>query len=187
MLKITQTPNNVLVQTAKPINNIDKSIRKLIKDMEQTLVNAHDPEGVGLAAPQVGISLQLFLIKQTPQSPTLIFINPKIEEYIGYEPHEIKQEQESDKDKRLSLEGCLSINNVWGATNRYPAVVLLYQDETGKSHKRKFTGFIATIIQHEVDHLNGILFTKRVLEQKNPLYKNKKNAKGEIEYEEIQL
>ena len=187
MLKITQTPNSILTQQTQPINKIDKSIRKLIKNMEQTLIAARDPEGVGLAAPQVAISLQLFLVKQTPRSPTLVFINPKIEKYIDTDPQEIKPKQESDKEKGVQLEGCLSIKDVWGVVKRSPTVILSYQDETGQAHKKKFTGFIATIIQHEVDHLNGILFTKRVLEQHNPLYNSKKNEKGENEYEKIKL
>ena len=187
MLKIINAPNNILSQQAKPINNIDRSIRSLIKDMEQALILARDPEGVGLAAPQVEKSLQLFLIKQTPRSPTLVFINPKIEKYIDAQPHEIKQNKESNKDKGARLEGCLSIDNIWGIVKRYPSVVLSYQDEKGQAHKRKFTGFIATIIQHEVDHLNGILFTRRVLEQRSPLYNHKKNENGEIEYEKIKL
>ena len=187
MLKIINAPNIVLSQKAKPIDKIDKSIHNLIKDMEQALIAATDPEGIGLAAPQVEKSLQLFLIKQTPRSPTLVFINPKIEKYIDAEPEKINQNEKPDKDNGVQLEGCLSLNNIWGIVKRYPAIVLSYQDETGQAHKRKFTGFIATIIQHEIDHLCGYLFTKRVLEQRNQLYNSKKNAKGEIEYEKIEL
>jgi peptide deformylase len=188
MLKIINAPNKVLSQQAKPIEKIDKTIRKLIKNMEQALIAARDPEGVGLAAPQVAVSLQLFLIKQTPQSSTLVFINPKIEEYIDDEPEQKKQQDEkSDKEKGVQLEGCLSLQDIWGVVKRSHSVILSYQDETGKTHKKKFSGFIATIIQHEVDHLTGALFTKRVLEQQNPLYHHKKNENGEVEYEKIEL
>lgn len=183
MLKIVQAPESVLAQTAKPINNIDKAIQQLIQEMKETLVSAKEPEGVGLAAPQVDKSLQLFIIKQTPRSPILIFINPKIEQFldkseIGENPKE---------EKKVHLEGCLSLYSVWGVVERHPGVVLSYQDETGQRHKRTFNGFLATIIQHEYDHLQGILFPKRVLEQKNQLYKSIKNAKGETEFEEIKL
>ena len=184
MLKIVNAPNKVLSQQAKPIEKIDKAIHKLIKDMEKTLIIAKDPEGVGLAAPQVEVSLQLFLVKQTSKSPTLVFINPKIEEYIDDEP---EQKEKEDKEKGVQLEGCLSLQDIWGVVKRSHSVVLSYQDETGKDHKRKFSGFIATIIQHEVDHLSGFLFTKRVLEQKNPLYNCKKYENGEVEYEKIEL
>jgi peptide deformylase len=70
---------------------------------------------------------------------------------------------------------------------RSPEIFVEFLDETGKLHKRKFTGFMATVIQHEVDHLNGTLFPKRVLEQGGTLYESKKNAKGEDEFEELRI
>lgn len=193
MLKIVQAPDSVLSQPAKPINNIDKPIHRLIREMKETLVGAKDPEGVGLAAPQVGKSLQLFIIKQTPRSPLLVFINPQILEFvddISENPPLIRENPKNEnpkEEKNVQLEGCLSLYSIWGVVKRHSGVVLSYQDETGQRHKRKFTGFIATIIQHEFDHLQGILFPKRVLEQKNPLYKSSKNSKGETEFEEIKL
>lgn len=194
MLKIIQAPNSVLSAPAKKITNIDKSVKSLIRSMEETLVNARDPEGVGLAAPQIGKSLQLFLVKQTPRSPTLVFINPVIEEFIDTLKPEIVQsaktakiKEESKIDKNVQLEGCLSLNSIWGEVNRHPALILSYIDETGASHKKKFTGFLATIIQHEYDHLQGALFPKRVLEQQGKLYKSSLNKKGETEFEEIEL
>lgn len=192
MLKIIQAPNPVLSQRARPISKIDKSINRLIKDMTATLINAHDPEGVGLAAPQVDKPLQLFLIRQTPRSPILVFINPFIEEYIDELSSEIASasvptEPGQRRDEGVKLEGCLSLYSIWGDVKRYPGVILSYQDETGKNHKRKFTGFIATIIQHEFDHLQGVLFPKRVIEQQRQLYKSKLNEKGQTEFEEIEL
>lgn len=185
MLKIVQSPDPVLSQKAKEIATIDKSVHNLLKQMAETLVNAKDPEGVGLAAPQVGKSLQLFIIKQTPRSPILTFINPVIEKVVDHP--KTKKEQKDADEKGVQLEGCLSIHNVWGVVKRHDEVVLSYQDETGKQHKRTFDGFLAVIIQHEYDHLQGILFPKRVLEQDNPLYKAVKNKDGETEFEEIEL
>lgn len=192
MLKIVQAPNTVLSQPAKPIIKIDKAIQQLIREMKETLINAKDPEGVGLAAPQVDKSVQLFIIRQTPRSEVLVFINPQIEEFIKEDMHKEKEEslsadREDKSEKKVQLEGCLSLFSIWGVVNRHPGVVLSYQDETGQKHRKKFNGFIATIIQHEYDHLQGILFPKRVLEQKNQLYKSKKDAKGETEFEEIKL
>lgn len=187
MLKIIQAPNAVLSQKAKPIIKIDKSIHRLIKDMSTALVNAHDPEGVGLAAPQVGKSLQLFLIKQTPRSPILVFINPVIEEYIDENTNENKVDGYEVKKDGIKLEGCLSLYSIWGNVKRSPSVVLSYQDETAKKHKKKFNGFLATIIQHESDHLEGILFPKRVIEQKHQLYRSSLDAKGETVFEEIEI
>ena len=187
MLKIVQAPNPVLAQKAKPIAKVDTTVHKLIKQMIVTLEHAKDPEGVGLAAPQVGKSLQLFIVKMTPRSPILTFINPKIESFFD-EPEEDKEKNEEEsKEKDVQLEGCLSLHSIWGVVKRKYGVVLSYLDENGKEHQKKFDGFMSVIIQHEYDHLQGVLFPKRVLEQENPLYKSVKNKKGETEFEEIEL
>jgi peptide deformylase len=186
MLKIVQAPNPVLSQKAKPVEKIDKSIHSLIKQMIVALEHAKDPEGVGLAAPQVGKSLQLFIVKMTPRSPILTFINPTIKSFFDKPKKENEDEKES-KNKDVQLEGCLSLHSIWGVVKRHYGVVLSYQDENGQEHTKKFDEFMAIIIQHEYDHLQGVLFPKRVLEQENPLYKSVKNKKGETEFEEIEL
>lgn len=183
MLKIVQAPQIVLSQKAKPVSKIDSNIHELLKQMSETLNHATDPEGVGLAAPQVGKSLRIFIIKQTPRSPLLTFINPVIESTFDDEEEKPKK---NDKDG-VQLEGCLSLKDIWGVVKRDHGVVISYKDETGVKHKRTFEGFIATIIQHEVDHLNGVLFPVRVIEQANHLYRSKINAKGETTFEEIDL
>lgn len=183
MLKIVQAPNSTLSAKAKPIAKIDKSIHALIKEMEETLAAAKDPEGVGLAAPQVGKSLQLFVVKEGKNQPFLIFINPRLSLPEG--AHLPSHAETKDKD--VKLEGCLSLQDIWGIVDRYDQVNLSYLDETGKKHSETFTGFLATIIQHECDHLEGILFPRRVLEQQNNLYKSVTNKKGEVEFEEITL
>ncbi len=196
-MKIVQAPSQVLSRTAKPVEKVDKTIKKLLKEMEQTLLAQTDPEGVGLAAPQVGESLQIFIVKQDPDSPFMTFINPVIiktfEKPVDASA-EIKQSKKTENakakakvDKGVQLEGCLSLKDVWGVVKRPFGVEVTFQDETGEKHHQKFDGFLATIIQHEVDHLNGVLFPKRVLEQTNPLYHSVKNAKGEIEFEEIEI
>src|SRR3989344_2750950 len=81
-MKIVQAPNSVLSSKAKPVVKIDKSIRDLLNAMEKTLISASDPEGVGLAAPQIGKSLQIFIVKPTPDSKTQVYINPVIEEFF---------------------------------------------------------------------------------------------------------
>lgn len=191
-MKIVQAPASVLSQQAKPVEKIDKSIKKLLKDMEITLGEAKDPEGVGLAAPQVGISQQIFIIREAPKAPLLTFINPEVVAFSDPKPAKEtlpagKQEDESEKKGGVQLEGCLSLKDIWGVVTRHEEVTLSYLDEKGQKHEKKFGGFLATIIQHEFDHLNGILFTKRVIEQKNLLYQSIKNRKGEIEFEEITI
>ncbi|HWY78963.1 MAG TPA: peptide deformylase [Candidatus Sulfotelmatobacter sp.] len=195
-MKIVQAPNQVLSQIAAPVEKVDKTIKKLLRDMEHTLVNQSDPEGVGLAAPQVGKSFKIFIVKQDHDAPFIIFINPIIEKTFEKPTEkaiEIKQSKKTAAKKKtkvekgVQLEGCLSLKDVWGVVKRPYGVVLTYQDETGVKHKGTFDGFLATIIQHEVDHLNGILFPKRVLEQKKSLYHSIKNKKGEVEFEEIEI
>jgi peptide deformylase len=183
MLRIVQAPSPVLATVAQPVETINAGIHKLIKEMTATLEAAKDPEGVGLAAPQIGKSLRLFIIKQTPQSHVEVFINPTMEEMAAL-PEMDADEQEK---KGVKLEGCLSLKNIWGIVNRAPSVRLSYLDEKGETHTRKFTGFLATIIQHEYDHIEGILFPRRVLEQNGKLYKAKKNKKGETVFEEMNL
>ncbi len=188
MVKIIIAPAQILSQKTTPIQSgstVDKSTRNLLDEMEQTLLLAKDPEGVGLAAPQVGKSLSIFIIKPTPKSPIKVFINPKIvEEKNGLNPASPKKKKRSHPAR---LEGCLSLPNIWGQVKRKQSLVLEYIDEKGKNHTKIFKGFIATIIQHEIDHLNGTLFTKRVLEQNGQLYKSYKNEKGEDTFEELEI
>lgn len=187
MMKIVQAPEPVLSEQAKEVPVIDKYVKNLLKEMEITLAHASDPEGVGLAAPQIGKSLQIFIVRESPDSPLLTFINPKIEKFFDAPKKSRKERTEANKKKGVPLEGCLSLKDIWGVVTRHHGVELTYLDENGNKHTQKFTGFLATILQHEYDHLQGFLFTKRVLEQKNRLYHSKKNNEGETEFEEISL
>ena len=180
MLQIITAPDPVLSIKAKPVTRVDKAILNLVEEMEESLDKATDPIGVGLAAPQVGKSLDLFITKPTAKSKMLVFINPKI-------TAKKTLQAEKDNKKTFKLEGCLSLVNIWGEVQRSPEITVEYLDETGKTHKRQFRGFMATIIQHEVDHLDGILFPRRVLEQKRTLYQSSKNSKGEDEFEELKI
>jgi len=205
VLKIVTAPQSILAQSAKPvavrylakqISKIDKTVLELVGEMEKTLLAAKDPEGVGLAAPQVGRSLQIFIVKPTPKTKIQVFINP----VIAQKKPELNAEQRGSKTQRSSasgsakfrdsskkLEGCLSLPNIWGEVIRDPKITISYLDEKENSHIRTFKGLFATIVQHEIDHLNGILFPKRVLEQKGILYKSRKDEKGEDVFEEIEI
>lgn len=180
MLDILKAPHPTLSQKAKPVRKVDKAIARLIEDMKVSLDSATDPVGVGLAAPQVGKSLDIFITKPSVKSRVFAFINPKITKKI---PHE----KDADREHLRKLEGCLSLPNIWGDVKRFPEINVEYLDETGKLHKRKFTGFMSIIIQHEIDHLNGVLFTKRVLEQGGTLYKSEKDENGEDVFEEMKI
>lgn len=190
ILDVVQAPNAVLSAIAQPIpirsgqvGKIDATIEKLIEDMKETLVAQKDPEGIGLAAPQVGQSLQLFIVHQNPQDPFDIFINPKLT--LGHDRAITKRK---DKDEeREKLEGCLSLKVIWGEVERARKVHMEWVDEKGKEHKATFQGFYATILQHEYDHLQGILFPRRVLEQNGQLYKSHKDKEGKDVFDPVEI
>jgi len=178
MLKIVQAPNPILFQKTKEVKKIDKKIKKIIEEMKETLLAQTNPQGVGLAANQVGVNLSLFIIKPTKNSPISVFINPKI-----LKVEEEKEEKRKKKEKKLKLEGCLSVPKIWGEVKRAKKVLLEYQtdDESLEKKQAWFSGFEAVIIQHEVDHLEGILFTQRALAQNQPLYEEKEGKLVRIE------
>ncbi len=193
------TPNTILVEKAKSVEKFDKKLKEILKGMQETLDATVDPVGVGLAAPQVGISKRIFLSKPAEDGPTQIFINPEIlSESEGSEipviPNSEKIEimknkslKKPKKSKGKLLEGCLSIPNIWGNVSRKKEIKVAWQDETGEKHEEVFKGFPAIIIQHELDHLNGVLFTKHVMEQGETLYRSHKNADGEDEFDELEV
>jgi peptide deformylase len=185
VLKILTAPNPVLDSPSKKVVKIDEKIKKLVADMEATLVAQTDPQGVGLAAVQIGSLLQLFIMKQSPKAKTVAFINPKIvknkSEDDKFSPSTTtgqKQLASSDRKTKSSLEGCLSIPRIWSPVRRQPEVSITYQDLNGVQKKATFTKLPAIIVQHELDHLAGILFTRRAVEQKSQLYEE---INGELE------
>ena len=179
MLQILNAPNTILSNKSLLIKRLDGRILKLIDEMRVALEAATDPIGVGLAAPQVGKNLQLFIVKPNLKSKIFVFINPKITNHLP-----IKNVKRNSIRK---LEGCLSLKDIWGEVERFPEITVRYLDEKSNLHSRKFTGFMATIIQHEMDHLEGILFPKKVLEQKGKLYKSEKDKKGQDVFDEIKI
>lgn len=193
MYKMVVTPNAGLLEMSKPVEKFDKKLKEIISGMKETLDATSDPIGVGLAAPQVGIGRRIFLMKPAEGGPTDVIINPEIISFGTEEeiPHHINSKKvEAKKPKKSKgrlLEGCLSVPNIWGNVSRKKKVKLFWQNENGKKFTRTFTGFPAIIVQHELDHLNGVLFTKHVLEQGEQLYKSHKNAEGEDEFDEIEV
>ncbi len=169
MLKILTAPHAVLTAPTKHIGKVDKRIRKLVVDMEETLLLQSDPQGVGLAAPQVGHSVALFIIKAKPTVETQVFINPKI---LDVEKAAKKGESKTKKDQpdEEKMEGCLSVPRIWAPLKRTEKVLVEWQDLDEQTHKEWFSGLNSIIVQHEIDHLKGILFTQRCLEQKVTLY-----------------
>lgn len=180
MKPIVHTPDPVLVKKAAEVGKIDKKITRIIEDMRKTLLHADNPKGVGLAAPQIGISLQIFLLRPEETDPMRVFINPVITK-------QSKKMLDGIPGSDSHVEGCLSIPHVWGIVKRHQSLTLAFQDEFGKKHEEVFTDFEAIIVQHEVDHLHGILFPKRVIEQKGQLYKPGTDADGNEVLEPLEI
>ena len=132
----------ILRQKAKRVARVDSSIRKLIDDMVDTMVAA---PGVGLAAPQVGVGLRVAVIKTDTNLHVLV--NPEMVKHEG---------------EQVGLEGCLSIPGYVGEVKRYMEVVARGLNRHGKPVKIKGDSLLARAIQHEIDHLDGILFTDRL-------------------------
>ncbi len=186
MLKILNVPDKVLSEPAKPVIRIDRRLKKSVQDMEKLLIVQDDPPGVGLAAPQVGINLRFFIIKPSPKAKTEVFINPKIISKSQIRQQETVGEVAGDvvkKPKNSKLEGCLSIPRIWAPIKRQKMVKINYLNLEGEEKTASLTGFKAIIIQHEIDHLNGILFTQRALEQGNSIYEEQTDGKlKKVEY-----
>lgn len=191
MLKIVKIPNSILTTPVKQVEEFDSELKKLLTEMEETLKAQINPQGVGLAAPQVGKSQALFIIRPGKNAKTEAFINPKILKTVQGRLNQPKpthtstgesKDSAKHKKKKVRLEGCLSIPKIWGPVHRADRVLLTYQDEAGKSMKKWYSGFKSVIIQHEMDHLQGILFTQRTLEQKNQLYEEKDGDLEKLEY-----
>lgn len=182
MKPIVKAPHNVLTNPAKTVENFDKKLISLIEEMEQTLLATKRPTGVGLAAPQIGEPYRIFVTKPTPKAKIRVFINPEI-----ISSRRVPEDTKTARKEDGKLEGCLSIPDIWGHVERANEVTLRYQDQTGTVHEETMTGFMATIIQHETDHTNGILFSQRVAEQKGKFFRTAVDENGKEVLEDITI
>ena len=147
-LDIHYLGDRVLRQPAKRIAKVDDKLRTTIREMLQTMYSA---DGIGLAAPQVGINKQLIVIDialDKPDEAPLVLINPKV--------------TKTSSNFCNSEEGCLSIPGVYLEVTRPEEIEVTYKNEQGKPCKLKADGLLARAIQHEMDHLNGVMFVDRV-------------------------
>jgi peptide deformylase len=143
-MEIVQYPNPILKKETKKVESIDKNIKQIVEKMKRIMVKEG---GIGLSANQIGIDLAIFIAK--PKDKFYVFINPEIIETKG---EEIKEE------------GCLSIKNKYGLVKRAKEVKIKYQTLSGKEKIMKAKGLLAHIIQHEYDHLKGILFIDKAIQ-----------------------
>ncbi len=164
ILPILAYGDPILKKKAVPIDRDHPGLEELINNMWETMYNA---QGVGLAAPQVGHSIRLFIIDANPfaeDHPELkdfkkVFINAEIIAETGKE--------------WLFNEGCLSFPELREDINRKPTIVMRYQDENFEPHEETFSGMAARIIQHEYDHIDGILMVDRISALKRRLIRKK--------------
>ena len=144
ILPILTAPDPRLKEKALPVESVDDEVRRLMDDMLETMYEA---PGIGLAAPQVGVGLRVIVIDVSPEgeerSP-LKLANPEILSV-------------SDDDAKYE-EGCLSVPDHFGEVVRPAAIRLRYLDEENEIRETEIDGFLATVVQHEIDHLDGILF-----------------------------
>ena len=137
----TGEDNEILRKKSEPVKEITKKTQKFIKEMEKVMKTEN---GVGLAAPQVGENIRIIVNLLNGKNVTPM-INPEIIEH-------------SD-EVELGEEGCLSLPGVWGKVERFKAITLRYKTPKGQDITLKLEGFNARIVQHEIDHLDGVLFT----------------------------
>ena len=180
ILPIVAYGDPVLRKVAVALDAAYPDLEKLISNMKETMYNA---SGVGLAAPQIGKAIRLFLIDASPfaedddlseeertvlKSFNRVFINPKILEEEG--------------EEWLFNEGCLSIPDVREDVSRQPKITIEYQDENFTLHKETLEGLAARVFQHEYDHIEGILFTDKLSTLKKRINKKKLEniSKGKI-------
>jgi peptide deformylase len=143
VLQIHTLPDPVLRQKAKRVTKIDGSIHKLIDNMIDTMRAA---SGAGLAAPQIGVSLRIAVI-ELPGEEVITLINPQVIKRIG---------------ERILEEGCLSVPGYRGEIKRSVTIKVKAQDRQGKEFRLKGEELLAQALEHEIDHLNGILYIDRI-------------------------
>ncbi len=147
-LPIILFPDPILRDVSKPIERLDGDVERLIEDMFETMYGAN---GVGLAAPQIGISRRVLVLDpvrgEEPAAPRCL-INPEI--------------LESGSEMRVYEEGCLSMPEIFAEVERPASVLVRYLNREGNIVEERLTGHAATVAQHEIDHLNGVMFIDHI-------------------------
>ncbi|NOQ52010.1 MAG: peptide deformylase [Desulfuromonadaceae bacterium] len=156
--KILHYPEPLLKKKSAPVTEFNDELRQLAADMAETM---YDAPGVGLAAPQVGILKRLIVIDcSASEEPNdlLVAVNPEIVDTEG---------------DSLKEEGCLSVPGFWASVKRAEKATMRYQDVEGNPHERTADGLLGICMQHETDHLEGVLFVDRLSPLKRSLFRKK--------------
>ena len=167
ILEILKLPDPRLKQVALEVERFDDELHRFIDDLEETRQNG--PAAVGIAATQVGRLQRIVIIdcsttrKPVPNHGRLVLVNPEISEWEGFE---------------LGREGCLSVPDYTGNVIRAERIKLKAQDVHGKPLEFDMEGYEARAVQHEVDHLDGVLFVDRLVSRRTDLFQRKVYRKG---------
>lgn len=167
ILSILKLPDPRLKQVSEAVTEFDDALQAFIDDLEETRQNG--PAAVGIAAPQVGMFKRIVIIdcsttrKPVPNHGHLILVNPEITHWEGYEP---------------GREGCLSVPDYTGNVIRATRIRLAALDRSGEPVEYEMEGYEARAAQHEIDHLDGMLFVDRVVSRRTDLFQRKVYRKG---------
>ena len=156
--KILTFPNPVLRQKVETVTSFDESLKELATDLAETM---YDAPGAGLAANQIGVCLRVVVVdisKNKEEKKHLVLVNPEIIDKEGCQ---------------IDEEGCLSVIDLTAKVERYRKLLVRAQDLDGKSWEFPAEDFFARVIQHELDHINGILFIDHLSSLKRMLYKKR--------------
>ncbi|WP_400080404.1 peptide deformylase [Winogradskyella sp. R77965] len=180
ILPIVAYGDAVLKKKAKEIDKDYPKLNELLENMYETMYGAY---GVGLAAPQIGLPIRIFLVDTEPFSDDENLSEKEREQMKNFKKTFINaQILEEEGDEWAFNEGCLSIPDVREDVFRQPKIKIQYQDENFKTHIEEYDGLIARVIQHEYDHIEGVLFTDKLSSFKKRLIKGKLTniSKGKI-------
>lgn len=166
VLDILTIPDDRLKQISEPVSVFDQALAVFVENLEET--RQQGPAAVGIAAPQVGHFQRIAIVdcsrtrKPVPNHGNLVLINPEITHWEGYE---------------MGREGCLSVPDYTGNVIRATHIKLKAQDVSGEEREFEMEGYEARAVQHEIDHLDGMLFIDRVVSRRTDLFQRKNYAK----------
>lgn len=156
--RVLKFPDPILRQPARPVTDFGDNLQVLVDDMMETM---YDAPGIGLAAPQIGESIQLIIVdvgRMEHEKKIMVLLNPRI---IGHEGYQVDEE------------GCLSVEDLTANVRRFKKITVSYQDITGEPREITAEDRFAVVLQHEIDHLHGVLFLDHLSALKRSLYKKK--------------
>lgn len=158
---ILSVPDEILRKKSLAVDKITPEIQKMVEELKETMVAAHDPEGVGLSLPQIGYNVRGFVT----------YLDKKLKIYLNPEILDMSEEKTlGGTPERPTLEGCLSIPWLYGPVWRPKKIKIQALDEHGVEFTKTLSSFPARLAMHEYDHLEGILFTDYTLKENLPLY-----------------